>query len=154
MSEPARCVIRAVQEDDARQLFDWVNRPDSRAASFVTREAVEWEDHCRWLAQRLADPMSRLWIVESGGRAVGQIRLQTKGQNLELAIYVEAADRGQGVAADSLELALAEAGRVWPGAQVVARVRIDNERSRRFFESRGFHLLAATDDGWVFSRVI
>lgn len=146
--------IRRVQREDACLLFRWLNRPDSLAASLATGQPVPWHEHGRWLDERLGDPWSRLWIVECAGRPVGQVRLQDKGSGPEVALYVEAACRGRGIAAQALELALVEARPVWPDATALARVRRDNPRSRRFFRGRGFSLHGEAADHEIYGRTL
>jgi RimJ/RimL family protein N-acetyltransferase len=148
------CQIRRAGRDDARLLFDWVNRPDSRAASLLAQRPVAWDEHCRWLDERMADPASRLWIVEVDGRPVGQVRLQDRGRGPEVALFVEERARGRGIATAALALALEEARGTWARAYAVAKVRLDNVASRRLFERAGFRLADTAADHWVFVKPI
>jgi len=128
--------LRPASATDARLFFDWANRDDSIASSLVTQGHIPWEEHRAWFEARLQDGNSRAWVLEVSGRAVGQIRLQDKGEGPEVSIYVEPQDRGHGTAA--LATALEQAGTIWPGAQILARVRHDNTASQVFFRKAGF----------------
>ena len=78
------------------------------------------------------------------------MRLQDKGDGPEVAIYIGAPVRGAGVAASALGLALDEAQFVWPGSEVIARVRPDNAASRRLFERAGFAQRNRADDQLIY----
>ena len=146
--------LRPVTAEDAALLFDWLNRPDSLAASLDTSAPVAWDVHKGWFDARLADPQTRIWIVERDAATVGGIRLQDKGDGPEIAIYIDAAARGAGAAAAALGLALDEAHSVWPGSEVIARVRPDNATSRRLFEHAGFTLRHQGDDHLIYLRTL
>lgn len=152
MSHQAICTIRAAVPGDSRCMFRWANQPDSLAASLQTRNRISPEEHQRWFAERLSDPNSRIWIIELAGKAVGQIRIQDKGYGPEIAIYVDAGARRQGIAGDALEQALQVAPSLWRNAAVIARVLTDNKRSKRFFLQHGFTLDRESGDHDVYVR--
>lgn len=158
MSAPARTQpamrLRPVTAEDAALLFVWLNRPDSLAASLDTSAPVAWDVHKGWFDARLADPRTRIWIVERDAAPVGGIRLQDKGDGPEIAIYIDAPARGAGVAGAALGLALDEAHSVWPGSEAIARVRPDNAASRRLFERAGFALRHRADDQLIYRRTL
>jgi UDP-2,4-diacetamido-2,4,6-trideoxy-beta-L-altropyranose hydrolase len=143
MSDPAPATampvtLRPASVADARLLFDWANRDDSIASSLVTQGPIQWEKHRTWFEARLQDRNCRIWILEVSGRPAGQIRLQDKGEGPEVSIYVEPQDRGQDTAATALGIALKQAGAIWPGTRILARVRHDNAASQAFFRKTGF----------------
>lgn len=130
--------MRPVAPADARLLFDWVNRSDSLARKLNTCAPIVWEDHRRWLAERLDDPETAIWIAECDGDPVGQVRMMGEPGGLVIDIYVVAPARGRGVARAMLAQACAMAGERWPGRTVIARVRRDNDASLRLFAGAGF----------------
>jgi UDP-2,4-diacetamido-2,4,6-trideoxy-beta-L-altropyranose hydrolase len=146
--------LRPATTDDAALLFDWFNRPDSLAASLETTGPVAWDNHRGWLATRLADPRTCLCIIERDGAPIGQVRLQDKGAGPEIGIYIDAGARGAGIADAALAQVLAEARAAWPGGEVIARVRLDNERSQRLFVRAGFAERARAADHLVFVRAL
>ncbi len=125
--------LRPATAADSARLREWRNDPETVAASLSGR-GVEAEEHHAWLTRVLADPAERLFIVESGGEPVGQVRLERhEDETLELHIGLAAEARGRGVGRQALELAWQEAG-----GPVTARVLRDNERSLRAFAAAGF----------------
>ncbi len=148
----APVTLRPAAAADCDLLFDWVNRPDSLAASLKTSAPVPRATHEAWLAARLADPESGLWIAEREGAPVGQVRLQRKDAALEVSIYVAATARGAGTATRMLDLARAQAGKRWPGLVLVARIKSDNAASRRLFTRAGYGRMVVERDHIVLHR--
>jgi RimJ/RimL family protein N-acetyltransferase len=144
--------LRAVHEGDARLLFAWVNRPDSLAAKLETDAAIPWETHQSWLAARLADPGSALWIAEQDGRPVGQVRVERREIGLEVDIFVTAEARGRGLARCMLARAARACADRWPGLPLVARVKTGNLASERLFLAAGYALARQRDDHRVYVR--
>ena len=127
--------LRPATAADSARLREWRNDPETIAASLSGR-GVEAEEHHAWLTRVLDDPGERLFIVESEGEPVGQVRLERlDGETLELHIGLAAEARGRGLGREALEVACQEAG----GETVTARVLRDNERSLRAFAAAGFH---------------
>lgn len=137
--------------DDASTLFAWVNSSDSLAASLRTKEPVAWERHVAWLAERLRDPNTLLFIAEDCGEPIGQVRFQDSGEGPEVSIYVTPERRQQGLARDMLRLAMIKVGLLWSGAPLLARIKTANAVSRVLFESVGFRLVRTAEDHLLFS---
>jgi RimJ/RimL family protein N-acetyltransferase len=119
-----------------------------RAASRSTAE-VSPAEHEAWFARRLADPDTRIFIVEHEGEPAGQVRVdRLDGPRGEIHVALAAVARGQGLAAPALAIA-ARRGAKELGLDVVeANVRADNEPSLRAFARAGF-AEAGRDGEWV-----
>jgi len=142
--------LRPAGMDDAKQLFDWRNDADSRAAAVITDE-VEWDDHVLWLQRSLARKDRLLFIGEARrtDEAVGMVRLdQLAAQLWEISLVVCPSYRGRGWARKLLASGLNHCGR----ADFVARIRPESLRSRSLFEGLGFKL-ATTSDGLMLYRL-
>lgn len=142
--------LRGAGAADARLLFDWVNRPESLATKLKTTGPIAWEVHQAWLAERLADPGSGLWIAELAGAPVGQARVERRGEALEVDIFVVPAARGRSLGRRILALLREECARRWPGLPLVARVRPHNLASVRLFAAAGYREKEVRDDHLVF----
>ena len=138
--------LRSATAADADLLFAWANTADSRAASLLTSAPIPWQEHLEWLAKRLKDPDTAIWIAEHGGQASGSVRLQGGEQGLEVAVYVRPEKRHQHVARTMLDVAAARAAGKWPGRPLRARVRHENRASLRLFEGAGYGEVERFDD--------
>lgn len=135
--------LRPVTPDDSRTLWAWRNDPATRAASRHSDD-ISWDNHCRWLANSLADPRRRLWLAHRQGCLAGVIRFDDLSDGrYEVSLYLDPGLHGLG-----LGTALLQAGEqalAWQlgGATVHAEVLPDNPASRRLFISSGYHPTSA-----------
>ncbi len=128
---------------DARFLYELRNDPTTRANSFQTGE-IRFADHRAWLLSRLADPERKVRlfvaIIELAGRRpvpIGQVRFDSdRRDRVEMSIALAARFRGRGLATPLLLRALGRAPR--SAERVLARVRVENEISRKAFLKANF----------------
>jgi UDP-2,4-diacetamido-2,4,6-trideoxy-beta-L-altropyranose hydrolase len=130
--------VRRASMADARLLWRWANDPDTRAASF-TSEPIPYPDHVQWLRDRLADRSCVLLIGWNSAGPLGQVRFAGREAEAEVSVSVAPEHRGT-VGGLLLERAIRRFRRLSPRVDLVARVKIDNEPSRRLFEGAGFRL--------------
>ena len=128
--------VRRAAMADARLLWFWANDPDTRAASFA-QDPIPYPTHLRWLKDRLADRSCLLLIGENGAGPLGQVRFDTRENDAEVSVSVAPEHRGT-VGGLLLESAVHQFRRQGPQTRLVARVKMDNEPSRRLFEHAGF----------------
>lgn len=138
--------LRLAEFNDAALLFEWVNRPESLAAKLYTEGPVVLERHFEWLAERLADPDTVIWIASLGNQVVGQVRLQKGAKALDVDIFVDQDYRGRNVAVSMLESARREARHLWPNIPLCARIKPDNWASRRLFAKAGYGRMIVAPD--------
>ena len=147
--------LRRAGPADSELLFSWVNTLDALAGKLLTTEPIPRQQHEEWFAKRLADPETFIWIIESGHRPVGQLRLMKKADAYEVDIYVADAKRRTGVALEALASGLNEFKNERPGSKIVrARVKSENIGSRGLFDRAGFGLVAQKSDHLVFELSI
>jgi spore coat polysaccharide biosynthesis protein SpsF len=149
---PPPVTLRPAREADSGLLFDWVNRPDSLAASLKSSAPVPRDAHEAWLAARLSDRGTGIWIAERDGKPIGQVRLQMQNAALEVSIYVDGGARGAGIAARMLELARLAAAKRWPGVPLRARIKPDNAASHSLFVRAGYGRMVVERDHIVLHR--
>jgi RimJ/RimL family protein N-acetyltransferase len=130
--------LRQATESDADLLLAWANEPATRTASFHP-EPIERGGHIRWLATHLASPSTGLWIGETDGRPIGQVRVEIVAHEVgEISISSAPEARGVGLGRALLVAAIAEAGGALPISTLLARVRLDNPVSHALFAGAGF----------------
>lgn len=141
--------LRAAGEDDFERLLAWRNDPDTRRFSRDS-QTVTREEHARWLAATLADRGTRLWIAESDGAAIGQVRVGPHSEGLA-EVHVGLAPQARGRALGSAVLVQA-AARALADADVkrlCAHVKHENAASLRAFARAGFQAADTAADGLV-----
>ena len=121
------------------------NDPVVRAQSFTTAE-MDRRGHEAWLRRKLTDERTRLYIVESGGAPVGQVRVDAlpPGHG-EISVALDAAHRGKGIGRRVIALASARAASELGLESIVARIREENDASRRAFEAAGYTRTESVD---------
>ena len=130
--------LRHLEAGDAELLLRWRNDPDTRAASF-TQEPIPLDEHREWLARRLADPHCAIYVAESDGGPVAQVRVErrTAGSG-EIHVVVAPEARGRGVARRAIAMAAEAGARELELESIEARVKPGNEASLRAFRAAGF----------------
>ena len=136
--------LRPVQAGDRKRLWEWVNDPEVRAASF-SPEPISWESHVAWFAKRLDCspgnlPPSFIFVAEDdAGSAVGQVRFDAGPEGRwHIDVSVDQAMRGRGFAAKIMASGIRELKKRLPNAQVHAYVKPANVASIKAVEACGF----------------
>lgn len=142
--------VRPPQVADSATLFRWANDPVTRSNS-LHRDPISRPEHEAWLARKLEDPATVLLIGENRSGPVGQVRFDL-ASSVEVSISVAPEHRGQLVGELLLEAGTAYLRASHGELPLVARVRTENEASRRMFERAGFRAEDTTLDVLVFER--
>lgn len=141
MSEP-RIALRRATMDDAPRLLAWRNAPSARRWFFMNSTVVRRPEHLAWFKRKLQDPGCRIYIAESGGRPIGQLRLEKRRGVAEVSISIDRSSRGRGLGTRILKRAGTMARRELGAAQVIAFVRQDNVASAIAFLKAGYRFRA------------
>ena len=132
--------IREAVADDCEPVFNWRNAPEVRA-HFFDPGPLCWDDHQRWFAGVLGDPMRCLLIGEADGQPVGVVRYDLAGQSSVVSVYLAPTQLGQGLGPSLLSAAdqwlVQNRPEVrWVDAEILPR----NVASREAFVAAGYEL--------------
>jgi RimJ/RimL family protein N-acetyltransferase len=130
--------LRRSTSADAEKVFEWRNDDETRAVS-RSSQAVTWDDHAAWFADRLmTEHAESVWIVERDGVPAGSGRINRyeDDDRAEISIVLAREHRNRGVGRDAIKQ-LADRARSM-GCVPVAFVRPENRRSLNTFLSAGF----------------
>jgi UDP-2,4-diacetamido-2,4,6-trideoxy-beta-L-altropyranose hydrolase len=142
--QTTRLKIRKAKQEDARLLWDWANDPSTRRVSFAA-DPIPWEEHCRWLQQKLADPDCLFFVVSNAaGTPVGQARYDMNGGAAVISISVAAEHRAQGYGPEMIRLTASEVFNVSSVKVIHAYVKYGNDKSVGAFARAGFRNLGLT----------
>tara|TARA_B100000029_G_scaffold486918_1_gene541744 strand:- start:1603 stop:2103 length:501 start_codon:yes stop_codon:yes gene_type:complete len=141
-------ILRLVEPKDREILWEWVNDPGVREASFQG-DSISWDMHKAWFDSRLRDSSCHFYMaVNMDGMPIGQIRFEREGkssQEVTISISLDRNCRGVGVGVTVLKLGCGlyrdREGRKLP---LVGYVKQNNVPSMKLFESAGF-----VHDGFV-----
>ena len=143
--------LRTALDEDAEMLFELRNDP-SAYAFYRTPAAVSRDEHASWLERTLSGEGSKLLIVERGGEAVGQVRLDREGEHagapVELNISLGESARGAGIGRRAIRAGCLFAWIRMGAGPILASVHPGNEASRRAFAAIGFDLGGRDDAGF------
>jgi UDP-2,4-diacetamido-2,4,6-trideoxy-beta-L-altropyranose hydrolase len=143
-----RVTLRSATAGDEALLLLWRNEPDAVRFS-VTGRGVTPEEHAAWLARRLGDPSTHLWIAEEHGTPVGQVRLDVEGTTGTVSIAIAPTHRGRGMGTAALQAMVIETERDPGVTHLRALVHADNPASARAFELAGFNELDDRNGAFV-----
>lgn len=140
-------VLRTAGRGDAERLRAWRNDPEARRWSRDSHE-ISRDEHASWLERVLAEDSTQLWIAESGGSPIGNVRVGPAARGTsEVHVTLAPRARGQGLAAAVLMEAAARA-LAEPGVSLLcAHVKPEHEASLRAFARAGFGRAGADDQG-------
>ena len=127
-------ILRRAVADDA-QAIAAVHRTAMRVSLSFLPELHTADEDLRFFAGRFL-PAHEVWVADADGQVAGYIGFDADWVHH---LYLLPDFQGQGIGPQLLALALADgrARRLWTFQQ--------NARARRFYEARGFVLLALTD---------
>ena len=135
--------LRPADAADGDLLLAWANDPLTRASSF-DRRPIEADGHRAWLAARLADAGSDLWIAQDDRGPWGLVRFESGGGRAEIGVSIAPDRRGAGLAAPLIRAGVRRLFADRPAVTVVdARIRPENRASVAAFDLAGF---TRTDD--------
>lgn len=148
--------VRQATEEDCKLVFDWVNEPEVRKASFHTEE-IEWQEHTNWFLQKIKNPNSLILIFEVDGKPAGQIRFD---KNTDKGFFLISFLLDQKFRGRSLGGVLIEKGIDYLITQVktpilcVGFVKKENIASQRAFLKNEFLLVSESDVSLTFEKTI
>lgn len=148
--------LRTVKLSDMQLIFEWSNEKHTRLASLSTEE-ISWSEHENWFRGKIVSRDGRFWILETGNRPVGQIRLENmKEENhVRISYSIAPEHRGLGLGLTILSMAIAQnSNERNEDITYVATVKAENRPSARCFEKLGFTATPSSDNTITFKKEI
>jgi UDP-2,4-diacetamido-2,4,6-trideoxy-beta-L-altropyranose hydrolase len=133
-------ILREVQADDCRLVWEWANDPVTRSNSFSS-DMIAWDEHVAWFTTKLTDPRSYFYLAfNSQDQPVGYVRFQQIDDteaDISVAVAPEQRRRGYGT-----KLICQGVERLWQNtniSRINAYIKPDNLASRHIFAKAGFN---------------
>lgn len=127
---------RVVILDDAEILYEWANDSVTRSNSFNTG-FIEWEEHCKWFKNKLADNNCLMLMFCLENKPVGVVNFQIRDKNAIIGITLSPGHRGKGLGA---KIILSGCSRFWEThcENIIAKIKKTNIASIKSFKKAGF----------------
>ena len=137
--------LRLAEVADAEILYAWQQAPETRRHA-VSQTPFTFDQHRKWLDNKLASDRDWLLLGEARGAACGFLRLDWFGEDRGLPQYLVSIAAAPGWYRRGVGRALLEnARRLMPDAHFYARVLAENTASHGLFNACGYR---PGDDGY------
>lgn len=125
---------------DETLLLRWANDPGTRGSAFSPAQITP-ESHHAWFEERLrATDSCHIYVIEAEAEVpIGQVRFERSGDAWRIDYAIAPAFRQRRLGRRLVYSALEKLSEREPRAVVFGDVKRENHRSRRVFESLGFH---------------
>jgi RimJ/RimL family protein N-acetyltransferase len=141
--------IRLATVAELALMHEWVNADDSLKWKKDTNHIISKEEHAEWFQSRLADPVTKIWIILDDDVPSGQVRLEKKGDLVYVDIYVVAGVRGTGLASFALNESINRYTILFGSQKFCAIVNPKNEMSEKLFVKNGFQKDEYEPENWL-----
>jgi RimJ/RimL family protein N-acetyltransferase len=130
--------LRVANQDDCKDIWRWRNCPEARKRFFVDRP-VSWPEHKKWLASKLADKRTGIYIAEKGARKAGVIRFDSQSGYLTVSVNLNPDFFGHGLGSRIIKKGTRKALSRFPNAKMIAAEIISgNIASVKAFKKAGY----------------
>lgn len=136
--------LRPAAESDAETLWRWANDPITRSVS-LNPEPIPWAVHLQWLASKLEDPNTDLWLaVDEEGKPFGQVRFDCTGHEAVISVGLDPAQRGAGFGSQLIRQSSDRIMRIRGVGLIRAYIKPGNVASQRAFARAGYKVKGET----------
>ena len=130
--------LRWAREDDCELLFQWVNEPTTRTASFNS-DPIGWDEHCRWFRGKIQDHSCAIFIAANEAeQPLGMARFEIEEKEAVISISLDSRVRGQGLGAKLIEKATEKIINLKDLNRISAYIKTENSPSVRAFKKAGY----------------
>jgi RimJ/RimL family protein N-acetyltransferase len=144
--------IRPAKNSDCELLWEWVNDPEVRRASFVTQD-VTLEEHTKWFWARMADRNTTIFIAMLEETPVGVVRFDRDSGEAKISVTIAKPFRNRGFGAAAIRLASIAHKHAYD-EKIVAHIKRENASSINSFFKAGYILEDTMTEGDVPSVVM
>lgn len=125
--------LREADIKDAELLFNWANEINVRTNS-INQEPIIWENHLKWFSKKLNDSETKILILISEDKLLGQIRIDLVDSYWNIDYSIDNQFRGKGLGKEIVKLVLNK----YEDYKFKATVKKQNKASIKVFANLGF----------------
>jgi RimJ/RimL family protein N-acetyltransferase len=139
----------AKTNQDALQLFDWVNDEEVRKNSLNTNQ-ISIIDHFTWFQAKIKSETTKIYLfTDKFDSAIGQIRVDKVNEYFEIDYSISNPYRGRGLGNKIVELLIIQMGNV----NLLAKVKKTNLPSIKVFVNNGFKLYKEEKELIIYTKI-
>lgn len=139
--------LRKAEYADMEQIYKWANEEGTRRNSFNTSR-ISHDEHVRWFEAKLKDENTYIFVLMRDKEPVGQGRITVEGDIGMISYAIGQTYQGQGLGRALLTALVDECIHHIPCIiQIIGLVKVDNQASKRLFNSLGFNEEVTTHNG-------
>lgn len=129
--------LRPVEKKDYEKILEWRNDPDVRIYS-LTQHFISIDEHIKYWDDFLKNETNYAFLVVHDDKEIGVLKLKNINKTTyELDIFLSKHSRNKGLGPQILEITKEIA--IQKGIKkLIAKIRYDNEASKKAFEKVGF----------------
>jgi len=129
--------LRPVEKKDYEKILEWRNDPDVRTNS-LTQHIISIDEHIVYWTEFLKNRENFAFIVTHGNEDIGVLKLKNINKTTyEIDIFLSNNSRNKGLGPQILKIVKEIA--VQKGIKrLIAKIKYDNEASKKAFERGGF----------------
>lgn len=149
LSEHKYFLREAKTNQDALQLYDWVNDEEVRKNS-LNSDQISIIDHFTWFQAKIKSDTTKIYfLTDEFDSAIGQIRVDKINDYYEIDYSISNAFRGRGLGNKIVELLITQMGNV----NLLAKVKKSNQPSIKVFINNGFKLYKEENELVVYTKI-
>jgi RimJ/RimL family protein N-acetyltransferase len=138
--------LRNAEYSDIDILFEWVNDAVVRMNSFSAAQ-ISYEDHKKWLENKLSSKKSKLFIGVDENKPVGIIRFDLiNSEDAQASITIAPSMRGKGYGKELVSLGIEEVKKTGFARRLLAQTKPENLPSQFIFINNGFKRTITEND--------
>jgi len=145
--------LRKLSIKDSDMIYQWRN-DDLIVSLSSNQKKVNKKEHQSWIKASLENPKRIIYIIEKDNEPMGQIRFDKDIKQEKLcyiSIYLISGFKSRGYGKKALALAFDEIFNFWHDTTIQAKVRQENNTSKKFFLNLGFKKIIENDIFSVFN---
>ena len=142
-SDESELAVRLAKSNDCVEFFNWANDPVVREQSLST-STIQWLDHKKWFSEKISSNTCEMYVMETSGLPVGQVRFEKSGDLAEISYSLDKIVRSRRWASVTLEMAMKMFGQKC-SSTLRARVKRSNAKSSAVFMQLGFSEVPSQD---------
>lgn len=133
-------VLNTITKNDRRDIWLWRNHPEARK-SFFNTEVVSWQEHKKWVASKIKDSHTKIYIARLDKERIGVIRFEIGNICVKVSVNLNPDFFGRGLGSRVIR---AGTEKFFEETEIkkpiIAEIKRDNIASQNAFTKAGYEI--------------